>query len=322
MRDGPVSMDTDRGESPRTKAPRSPGGHVVEDCLASVGFGCDDPSVALVETSTPKRRPFEVVLCQNAWNFIPREQFSTLMEPYPRQSRLLYRARRAVAQMNVRRARRVVVLSMYMRDLLARIGVPATVAQVGCPVDLGEMRPERPRWLEDDADFWLVPGTLTWYKDPHYALRLAEMAREEGREPPLLIFAGGDDGSGCRRTVEAYMRRAALSGRVGEVTRPEMLWLLRNALVTVIPSRLESLSLSFSEAMCFSPRVWARPLPVHLESAQGLERKATWLSDVPDLALLATLSAAEPPPTTDSAARDQCAAAWLAVRRAMEAGRS
>ena len=61
---------------------RSLGGRVVEDSLLQVGFAFR-PTVMMVETAPPRPRAAEVVLVQNAWNFLPEAEFRELARPYP-----------------------------------------------------------------------------------------------------------------------------------------------------------------------------------------------------------------------------------------------
>ena len=256
--------------------------------MAAVGFTHDRHRVALVETARPRRRAFDVIVCQNAWNFIPREHFRSLLQPYPRRSRLLYRARRAIARINVRRARRVVTLSNYMGNLVAATGAKVEVVPVSAPADLDRVSAQRPNWLPARTELWLIPGTLTWYKRPQYAIELASQARAAGREP-LLVFAGGDDGSGCAQDVQRRLESVAMSAFIREVSRSEMLWLMAHAYVVVIPSELESLSLTFAEALQLGRRVWAQPIPVHLELVDHIQRMPSWLPKNPDYAVVERL---------------------------------
>ena len=113
----------------------SPGGHAVSDSLTAAGF-VPDPRVALVETARPGRTPHAAVVCQNAWNFLPRSDYANLVTEYAPRRRALYLARRRVAGMNTRRADINVVLSAYMRDLLADHGRRTTLAEVTLPWDL------------------------------------------------------------------------------------------------------------------------------------------------------------------------------------------
>lgn len=291
---------------PPTVRRSSPGGHAVSDALIAAGF-VPDPGVALVETVRPARTPRVAVVCQNAWNVLPRREYADLVGAYAPRRRALYLARRAVAGLNTRQARTNVVLSDYMRHLLAARGRRTTLAPVTLPWDLcstaevaaagdgtfpvtGSAVPGPP---PVDRPFVLVPGTLTWYKDPLYALDL--VARIPAPDRPQLIFAGTDDGSGCARATRARADALGLGAWLGPVDRPQMKWLLSHAALTLIPSRLESLSLSMSEALLLSRRAAALPIPVHREIALRLGRDPVWLPpDAADVDLDHLLAPAPP----------------------------
>ncbi|MDZ5661157.1 glycosyltransferase [Nocardioides sp. zg-1308] len=294
---------------PSTTRRSSPGGYAVSDSLAAAGFVAD-PRIALVETARPGRTPYDAVVCQNAWNFLPRDHYARLVTEYAPRRRALYLARRRVAAHNTRRARTNVVLSTYMRDLLAARGRRTTLAEVTLPWDLctaddvasagaGSLRAAASSATglpPVHRPFVLVPGTLTWYKSPGYALDL--LARIPAAERPLLVLAGTDDGSGCAQDTRSRAAAAGIEAWIGPAERPTMKWLLAHAQLTLVPSRLESLSFSMAEALLLSPRVAALPIPVHGEMVERLGRRPVWLTDDPaavDLdELLAPLEPVDP----------------------------
>jgi hypothetical protein len=216
---------------------------------------------------------------------------------YAPRSRALYRARRTVAGLNTHRAGTNVVLSAHMRDLLTAGNRRTTFVPVTLPWDLctaddvaaagagalpgpGPADPVAPDGPPPvDRPFVLVPGTLTWYKSPRYALDL--LARVPLADRPALVLAGTDDGSGCAQDTRERAAAAGVEAWVGPVGRPAMKWLLAHATLTLIPSRLESLSFSMSEALLLSRRVAALPIPVHREMAERLAREPVWLPDDP-----------------------------------------
>jgi hypothetical protein len=316
---------------PPTTRRSSPGGHAVSDSLAAAGY-VPDPGVALVETARPVRTPHAAVVCQNAWNFLPRSDYAHLVAEYAPRRRALYLARRQVAALNTRRARTNVVLSTYMRDLLADRGRRTTLAEVTLPWDLctaddvaaagaGPV-PVEPSAAAGpppvDRPFVLVPGTLTWYKSPGYALDV--VGRIPAAERPQLVFAGTDDGSGCAAATRARAAAAGIDAWIGPADRPAMKWLLSHAALTLIPSRLESLSFSMSEALLLSRRVAALPIPVHREMAERLDRRPTWLTaDPADVDLGELLAPGEDVDPVDVAPfREQ----WFELARVLaEAGR-
>lgn len=232
-----------------------------------------DASIALVETARPRRNAYSSVLCQNAWNFVPRRQFRELLAPYPLQSQVLYRARRVIAQVNVRRAERVVALSEYMGELVrSHVGDKTLVRQADLTPELLDGTPRRPDWLPAGTRFVLVPGTITWYKRPHLALDLID-------DPTTaVVFAGGDDGSGCLQDLQRLAEASGRAHHVAMTTHAETLWLFENASVTYVLGQLESLSLSLAEALVLSRHVVASDIPVHREIAQRLGRQPEWVS--------------------------------------------
>lgn len=254
---------------------RSLGGRVVEDSLARVGFRLD-PRVQIVETARPQLRGGATVLVQNAWNFLGEEEFAELSRPYPRPMQRRMVQRRALAALNVRRAARVVALTAAMADLVtARTGRPVTLAPVAYPLDV----------LDDaddatglpDAPFVLLPGTITWYKDPLTGLALVA-ARPD--LPDRVLLAGPDDGSGCWADVRRVAAALGLEVSATSLGRPAMLTALRRARAVVVPSRLESLGFSVSEALALAPgEVVASPLAAHRELAAGLGRTPTWIGE-------------------------------------------
>lgn len=261
------------GSRPR----RSLGGLVVEHSLASVGFR-PDPGVHLVETERPRWDRPAALLAQNAWNFVPDAEFRKLARPYPNAMRRRMLQRRALARVNTRRARRLLVMSDYMANLVeAAAGRPVEVSRVVHPFAPVEMPSAEQLDLPSDA-FVVVPGTITWYKDPVSAL--AHVAC--GDLPRLVVLAGPDDGSGCQAEVKRVAANLGLTLRVGPVSPLAMHALLRRATAVVLPSRLESLGFSLSEALSLAPgEVWASPLPSHRSLARAIGREPLWLGEEP-----------------------------------------
>ncbi|GAA4749373.1 hypothetical protein GCM10023350_38080 [Nocardioides endophyticus] len=295
---GTPAPGTDGGGVPERRS--SPGGNVVTGSLAAVGFH-QPASVALVETVRPRRQPLDVVLSQNAWNFLSRSEFAALARDYDPRRRTLYRARRTVARVNTRRARSNVVLSHYMADLLTARGLSPVVSPVTLPLELCATGPAPIRAPAGiDGPFVVVPGTLTPYKRADYALDLLRLLPPSER--PLLVLAGTDDGSGQQQRLSSILETAQVRHWIGSVDRDEMSWLLAHAVATLVPSRLESLSFSVAEALVLSPRVMASPLSVHREVAERLGLDPQWLPPEPDIetarALLDPVAAA---PTVDRA---------------------
>lgn len=259
----------------------SPGGNVVTGSLAALGYH-QPASVALVETAAPRRGRFDVVLSQNAWNFISRREVRELFGlGYTPRRRALYLARRAVARLNTRRAGVNVALSDDMARLMSQQGLTPVVSRVTLPLELAQAPDTPGRPVEGvEGPFVVVPGTLTPYKDADHAIDLLEQLEPSRR--PLLVLAGTDDGSGHQQRVLERLRASGVRHRLQPVDRDEMTWLLRHATATVIASRLESLSFSLAEALLLSRQVLASPLPVHREVAGRLGREPVWLARVAD----------------------------------------
>jgi glycosyltransferase involved in cell wall biosynthesis len=254
---------------------RSLGGRVVEDSLAQVGYAFR-PNVLMVETARPRPRGAEVVLVQNAWNFVPEAEFRALARPYPAPMRRRMEHRRLLARLNTRRATRIVALTKPMADLTGR--------SVGRAVELSEVL--YPLSLLDSADdhtglpvepFVLVPGTLTWYKDPVVALTTVAAGPDL---PRRVVFAGSDDGSGCWAEVQRVASSLGLRVTGGAVPPPVMRTALTRAVAVIVGSRLESLGFSLTEALALAPgRVIASPLASHRALAERVGRVPEWLGE-------------------------------------------
>lgn len=292
-------------KSPR----RSPGGYVVDQALEESGLTWE-PWLALVETARPRSFPFRAVLCQNAWNFIPRAEFRRLLEEYPLRSRLLYRARRGVARLNVRRASRVIVLSRYMAALVRPVARgEVELVEADLVPSLLRAAPRRPPWLSGNRRFVVVPGTITWYKRPHLALELVD-----GSDGVQIVFAGADDGSGCLQELRRRAEGLGLDHCIGLADHEETLWLLQHAEAAFVLGALESLSLSLAEALTFSQRVVASDIPVHREVAARIGRTPLWLGGV------RPLDHAVDPPAEGAELRQiltERGALWAGVARAL-----
>ena len=252
------------GAAPR----RSAGGSVVERCLRDAGFETATPGVALVETSRPGRRADSTVLAQSAWNVIPRVEFLRLGRRYPARMQARMAARRAVSIVNLRRAARVVCLTEAMADMvITHTDAEVVVARPLAPLDLYD----GPKGAAPDRDVVLVPGTVTWCKDPGAALPLARAVAQESGRPTRLQPAGRDDGSGCPADVRRRAGAAGLEVVQGPLDRTEMLGAVARSRL-VVPSRLDSLSLCLIKAHVLAPDVAARRTPVHEEVGTCLRR--------------------------------------------------
>ncbi len=149
----------------------------------------------------------------------------------------------------------------------------------------------------------LVPGTLTWYKDPQRALSIAS---ERGFE--RVRFAGPDDGSGCWEDVQQVAGDLGLRVSLETLDRDAMRDALRDASLVVLPSRLESLGFSLGEALSHAHQVVASALPAHLEAAAWTGSAPTWLPEHEQPAIV--------PATTAPGAAD-VHDSWVAVGEAL-----
>lgn len=249
----------------------SMGGDVVAGSLRAVGYELHRPGTSLVETANPLSR-CEVVLLQSAWNVIPKGDFRRLISRYPRSMQLRAIIRRQVAQVNLRRAQRVVCLTYAVADLLQReVGVNAVVSPVTIPVNVAEL--EIPNALES-TPYVLVPGTVTWFKRPVDALSVVA----DGVIPGVrrIVYCGRDDGSGCWEHVRRRAMDLNIDVERRVVPREELYALYRKAAATLLPSELESLGFGLSEALSQGGRVLARAIPSHVETSERLGINAEW----------------------------------------------
>ena len=285
----------------------SMGGQVVADSLRSLGFRTDAQGLALVETE-PRWRATEVVLAQSAWNVMPYDQFTHLLRPIPAKMRARFRARRAVAQRNLRQAGRIVCLTDAMADLVrASTGRDVVVSHITAPLDVFTFAIR-----QVPEPFAVVPGTLTWHKRPLAALEWVTCHPEVDLEQ--VWFCGSDDGSGCR---DAVVRRASelnIQVRIGPQSRNDLSKLLSRAAVTLLPSALESLGFSLAEALVAGVPVVASRIPAHDEVARrvgGTPPTWDWNVAVPS----------QPTRRTPTLAPDSIRAEWRALGVALELGR-
>jgi hypothetical protein len=201
--------------------------------------------------------------------------------------------RRALARFNARRTPRVVALTESMAELTGEsIGRSVEVSEVLYPLSL--LEPDQDPSALPDEPFVVVPGTVTWYKDPLVALAVT------GARPDLprrMVFAGPDDGSGCWAEVQRVAPALGLRVTGGPVTGPAMRAALGRAEAVILGSRLESLGFSLTEALALAPgQVIASPLAAHRALAERVGREPEWLGqDAPP----ATGGGAPSPPVTD-----------------------
>ncbi|WP_439937490.1 hypothetical protein ACS3YM_16350 [Nocardia sp. N13] len=281
---------------------RSFGGRVVEESLDRVGFDLS-PDVHIVETARPTLSGGGTVLVQNAWNFLPDAEFDELSRPYPRRMQRRMRQRRILSALNLRRASKVVALTAAMAELVTRrTSGDVEVAEVLHPMDVLDAADDKTGM--PDGPFVLLPGTITWYKDPLLGLALVASRAEL---PRTVVLAGSDDGSGCWPEVGRVAATLGIEVVGGPVERPVMLAALRRAAAVVLPSRLESLGFSLTEALALTPGVvLASPIPAHLDLAERTGRTPSWLGRE------ATSAVTPAPPDPDA-----LHASWVALGAAL-----
>lgn len=260
-----------------TKPRRSLGGSLVESSLEFFGFSTSAPHLAIVETSAPRWRGYDVVLVQNAWNVISATLFKEMLEPYSPPMRRRMWARRALAHYNITRAGKVICLTEYMTDLCSvRTTAQCTTVPVHAPPDVTRFTTRNRQETSGDATKILIPGTVTWYKNPAAGIEYARALRSERGRPSEVLLAGPDDGSGCLASMQTVARRYKLPLTNEVLNRNEMLQKLIEADVVCLGSRLESLGFSMAEALLLSPRVVASSIPTHKEISLRLGREPSW----------------------------------------------
>ncbi|GAB3915609.1 hypothetical protein GCM10011575_46990 [Microlunatus endophyticus] len=251
------------------------GGLAVEQSLVSVGFDCDTPGAALIETAPPTVR-YRTVLVQNAWNVLPDGAFQKHLKRYPRSHRRRATARRALARWNLCRTAKVVCLTHAVASLVNQsLGIRSVVAEATVPVHDWSIHDRHLKKSENAKPAYaLVPGTITWYKRPQAALDwLAE------HEPNIrqIKIIGKDDGSGCLQDLQRSAEERSLLIEQQVVDHANLYPLYAAAAVTILPSSLESLGLGLSEALVHASRVVASAIPAHREIAGRVGTEAEWM---------------------------------------------
>ncbi|MEI2777018.1 MAG: glycosyltransferase [Tetrasphaera sp.] len=259
-----------------TERRESAGGGVVRESLAEAGVTAWPDRVSLVETAR-SRRALDAILVQSAWNVVPMTIFAQLLRPYPARMQAIASARRALAQAQIRRARRVVTLTESVAALVEQTtGRTPIVAPVTAGLqdwaDLAEQSAEQDIGRGEHA---LVVGTVSWFKRPWLALDVIHRHRPHLRE---IVFAGGDDGSGCWDVVQHHAAGYGLTVRRVQVPHAQMAALYRSAGACVLPSALESLGFGLVEALLACPDVIAARIPPHAEMAARLGVSPSWIT--------------------------------------------
>lgn len=257
---------------------RSLGGYVVEAGLTTAGYEIGvRGDVALVETARPHRGPYRIVLAQNAWNVVDIVTFWRLLRKHPMRRWPRYVMRRLIAMLNLRRSQKVVCLTHAMAAMCEPYARHVVASPVTVPVDFlaASARQDDQSW----AQTVLVPGTVTWHKNPVRAVQTAQQLQAKGHSIKRIVFAGSDDGSGCWQEVKSAASAAGLCCSRRQLSREEMAVACASSYAVVIPSSLESLSLSIAEALFTASMVLASDIPAHREVAGRIGRQPIWLDD-------------------------------------------
>ncbi|MGE9782802.1 glycosyltransferase [Janibacter sp. G368] len=158
-----------------------------------------------------------------------------------------------------------------MASLSERAGLgPTTAVEVGTSLDLFSHTPKEVEALLGQR-YALVPGSLQPYKNPHAAIDY--MLRHLDAFPvDTIAFVGS--GSTRQNPHAPSLHNKAISFGIEvqfmELSRSEILWALTNSQVTILASKLESLSFALGEALYLSPAVVASPIPAHIEVSKFL----------------------------------------------------
>lgn len=253
------------------------GGSVVQRNLEAAGFAIEDRHNALVETARPSLQAFDSVLVQNAWNVIPESVFISLLRLYPAPMRSRMIARRRLAAFNIKRARKVVFLSNSAAEASQWLDIREVVVS---PIHGSIIRTEEPSAAVMQTKYdnvLVIPGTVTWYKRPDLALECLEVLQSTSMDKLALHFVGPEDRSGCSELLRKKAAEKPSSVEIYQLPHADMQYAIRQAYAVVIPSALETLSLSFLEAAVQAKRLIASPIPVHLELAATIGVEPTWL---------------------------------------------
>ena len=294
---------------PRSGSRESWGGRLVRQSLQDVGFHVEHRGTYLTE-ARPRVQRIHTLLVQSAWNVVTDPVFEDLSRPYPRAMQRRFRARRLMTMWHLRRASRVVCLTEALADLVRPLtAAEILVRPVPCTTDLPRLvtaLPGRPQARWQNAV--LVPGTVTWFKQPWKALPAVCALQETHPEPLTVVFAGTDDGSGASDYTSSLAEQHGINAEFLSLKRPQMVRAVRDARAVIVPSTLESLSLSLLEALYLSPLVLATGIAVHREAAGRTGRTPLWLEN---LGPENTFDGSAPAPPVDPTP------AWLEVGRAL-----
>lgn len=277
------------------------GGQLVANSLASSGMQSVPRHASLIETTMQRR--LSVVLVQNSWNVIPWHEFRERARPYRLRWKVRALARRLVARVNLRRARKILCLTESLRPQIETLA-PGKVEVLPIAMPWGFSR-EAPQGVYVQAGTALVVGTITWYKRPELAL---EVIASHAPNINLVTFVGGIE---AQEFWEQIMRRAEELGLQAQhrlVPAIEMPRLYAQAEVTVLPSSLESLGFAVIESLLYGNRVLVSDIPAHRDASRNLGGSQPEWFDAD--AQLVTVNEVQRERATESEVRSQ----WTALR--------
>jgi hypothetical protein len=257
----------------------SQGGLAVIESLRAVGFEPEEfpEHVALAESVLPRRDAARTVLFQNAWTVLPHQELWAHLRGESARRKGREVVRRTVAAVNARRATKLLALTQYMGGLVQeRTGRAAEVHSVGTSLDLFGRPESAPPVLEMQGSFALIPGSVQAYKRPSYGLDYLAASPFKG-DVRAVVFAGSRVDEDLEAQLAAQARGVGLNPIFATLSRPEVKWAYRNSVVTILPSRLESLGFALGEALYLSPHVAASRIPAHVEVARRLKAEPFWI---------------------------------------------
>jgi glycosyltransferase involved in cell wall biosynthesis len=290
------------------------GGGAVLQSLIACGLTSNAGDVYLRETRTPQWARPRAVLAQNALTTATLAELRAILDGTTMATRVKTGAMVLAAGMNLRRARRVVVLSHTMAGYVERavpsIGPRLFVRPVTLPLDVVGQAPGNAERERDPVA--AVIASISPHKDLETTLRALGRAAADIELREVVIF-GALDHPALGRRLTALARQLGLTLRVTAVGRSELLRAVSRAAVVVVPSVLESLGLALPEACVATSRVAAGDIPVHREVASRMAAAVDWfqpgdVTSACEAILAAAARQADPTPIPDDVASE-----WSAV---------
>lgn len=294
------------------------GGDAVLQSLVASGLAESRRGVYLRETHRPELDRPAAVLAQNALTVAPPGQLRTILAGSPVKTRAKTAAMVGVARVNLKRARRIVVLSHTMAGYVEQAVPGAGSRLVVCPVTLPlDLRDHATPALQPREPVVAVIGSVSPHKDFDTTIRALARAAPDLGLRHVVVYGEPTDAS-VGRHLTTLAGRLGIDLRTTEVGRADLLRAVSRAAVVVVPGVLESLGLALPEACVATSAVAATDIPAHRELAARLSATVDWFApgDVDDayaaiLAAAARETSATPVPTT-------VASEWRAVVDALD----